>query len=70
MTTYEGHIVMVDGVKYKSVNGQWVPFGSQVIASGELHHDLSRFPMPPAETANPEPHTPSADIGPKVSEHG
>jgi len=31
---------------------------------------FSRFPMPPAEAPNPEPHTPSADIGPKVSEHG
>lgn len=42
MTAYEGHIVMVDGVKYKSVNGQWVPFGSQVIASGKLPEELSR----------------------------
>ena len=32
--------------------------------------NLSRFPMPPAETANPGPHTPSADIGPAVAEHG
>lgn len=36
MTTYEWHIVMVDGVKYKTVNGQWIPFGSQVITSWNL----------------------------------
>lgn len=35
-----------------------------------LPSDPLSLPTPPAETANPGPHTPGADIGPKVSEHG
>lgn len=32
--------IIADGIKFKSINGEWVPVGKQVIAEGALTQEM------------------------------